>query len=178
MKEPEQQNFGLYDQRLDKDSCGVGLITNINGDQSFELVSNALTMLENMEHRGACGFEPDSGDGAGILLKIPDTLFRSDVQESQMDLPAPGYYGVGMFFLPKEEELQQYCLDQIEKSCDENNFKIIYKREVKVDNAILGSSARSTEPLMMQIFVFSIHQLVLFSIVVHHNIIVCLHWWR
>ena len=153
MKEPEQQNFGLYDKRLDKDSCGVGLITNINGDRSFALVSNALTMLEKMEHRGACGFEPDSGDGAGILLQIPDILFRRDAQVCNLDLPAPGYYGVGMFFLPKEKEYQEYCLNQIEKSCDENNFKIIFKRAVEVNSSILGTSARSTEPIMVQIFV-------------------------
>jgi len=152
MVESEQQNFGLYDDRLDKDSCGVGLITHIEGTQSYDLVSDALTMLENMEHRGSCGFEPNSGDGAGILIQIPDALFRKEAQANSVALPTSGRYGVGMLFLPKEKEQKSYCLDQIEITCVAHDFQVIYQREVSVNSEILGATARNSEPDMMQIF--------------------------
>lgn len=148
----EVEQYGLYDQSLDKDSCGVGLLTNVNGIKSQKLVSDALTMLENMEHRGACGSEPNSGDGAGILIQIPDKLFRKEVQLRKNNLPAPGQYGVGMLFLPKDEDKRRFCSELIEQSCARSNFEILFQRLVRVDNSMIGKSALSTEPLMEQIF--------------------------
>ncbi len=153
MDEAEQQNFGLYNQKQDKDSCGVGLLTNISGEKSHLLISNALTMLENMEHRGACGCDPNSGDGAGILIQIPDKIFREEAQLYKSGLPAPGNYGVGMLFLPKDKKKQEFCLERVSASCNKNNFKILFVRSVEVDNSGIGGAALSTEPDMKQIFV-------------------------
>ncbi len=152
MKEPVQTSFGLYDQQSDKDSCGVGLITNIDGLKTFQLISDALTMLENMEHRGACGCEPNSGDGAGILTQIPDHLFRLEALKKEIELPTPGNYGVGMFFLPKDEKKRSFCIALIEECCTKHRFDIVMKRAVNIDNSMVGKSALSTEPLMQQLF--------------------------
>lgn len=154
MDEAEQQkNYGLYDQRLDKDSCGVGLLTNINGVKSHQLVSNALTMLENMEHRGACGSDPNSGDGAGILIQIPTKLFNEVAQLHGSGLPAPGNYGVGMLFLPRDQKKRNFCLNLLRHSCEQNNFEILFQRSVEVDNSMIGGTALSAEPEMIQVFI-------------------------
>ncbi len=151
---PQQQ--GLYTPQLEKDSCGVGLIANLNGDRSHYVVGSALTILENMEHRGACGYEENSGDGAGILMQIPDFLFRSEAEKNNVSLPKAGRYGVGMIFFPQDKELRSYCYSVIEKYCLENDFKIIFDRKVPVDNSMIGDSAKSTEPHMVQLFFKSI----------------------
>ena len=153
MDEAEQQReYGLYDNRLDKDSCGVGLLTNVKGVKSHKLVSDALTMLENMEHRGAHGSESNSGDGAGILIQIPDKLFRKEAQLFQKVLPAPNDYGVGMLFLPRDENIRKFCLDCIENVCSDYDFDILFLRDVGVDNSMIGNTALSTEPIMKQLF--------------------------
>jgi glutamate synthase (NADPH/NADH) large chain len=152
MVEQEQEDFGLYDQKLDKDSCGVGLLTNISGEKTQQLVSDALTMLENMEHRGACGFESNSGDGAGILIQIPDKLFRKEAELNKKHLPPSGNYGVAMLFLPKDKSKRQFCLNGLEQACEENNFEILFQRSVGVDNSMIGESPLATEPLMQQVF--------------------------
>src|SRR3984893_16247593 len=93
---------GLYDPRFEHDACGVGFICHMKGKASHEIVSSALLMLENMNHRGACGCEVDSGDGAGILVRVPDAFLRGKCQELGFTLPPAGEYGVGMFFLPQD----------------------------------------------------------------------------
>src|ERR687897_3955496 len=93
---------GLYDPVSERDACGVGFICHIKGKASHQLVSDALQMLENMNHRGACGCEEDSGDGAGILVRMPDKFMRKEAKKLGINLPKLGEYAVGMIFLPKE----------------------------------------------------------------------------
>ena len=98
---------GLYRPNLESDACGTGFIANLNGEAKHEIVRDALTMLANMEHRGACGCEPNSGDGAGILTQIPHDFFKRKLSEMGKVLPEFGKYGVGQLFLPAEKELSQ-----------------------------------------------------------------------
>src|SRR5271155_1454151 len=98
---------GLYDPQFEHDSCGVGFICHMKGKASNKIVQDALLMLENMSHRGACGCEPDSGDGAGILVKMPHEFFTRKARELGIRLPKPGNYAVGMIFLPKDLVLRR-----------------------------------------------------------------------
>jgi len=150
MKKGEQKiKKGLYTPQLEKDSCGVGIYANIDNIPNHKILANALTMLENMEHRGACGCEESTGDGAGVLTQIPDELFR---KESAITLPPKGKYGVGVFFLPKEKQAQANCLTIIEAQSIALDFELIYQRTVVTNNQEIGESALSTEPDIVQIF--------------------------
>ncbi len=148
----EPQQRGLYTPQLEKDSCGVGMIANLNGGTSYYVVDSALTILENMEHRGACGCEENTGDGAGILMQVPHGFMKAKALESGVKLPKRGKYGIGMFFFPKDKELKKYCYEVINKYCKNNDFKIILERPVPVDNSMIGNMAKNTEPDMVQLF--------------------------
>mgnify|MGYP000014385222 CR=1 FL=1 len=147
-----QSQLGLYTPDLERDSCGVGLLADLNGQQSRYIVDSALTVLENMEHRGACGCEENTGDGAGILTQIPFDFFNELAINNEVKLPAPGKYGVGMFFFPRDIAMRKYCYDVIEKYCLKHDFKIIMERQVPTDNSMIGESAKKTEPIMTQLF--------------------------
>ncbi len=144
---------GLYLPELEKDSCGVGLFANLNGHKTHRVVDKALTMLENMEHRGACGCEPETGDGAGILVQTPHIFFKNEALKLGFHLPEFGEYGILMCFMPKDNGLFNKTMTQMESLIHESNFHILGKREVPVVNHGLGKSALSTEPIMIQIFV-------------------------
>lgn len=148
----EPQQRGLHTPQLEKDSCGVGMIANLNGGTSYYVIDSALTILENMEHRGACGCEENTGDGAGILMQVPHGFMKAKALESGVQLPKRGKYGVGMFFFPKNSELKNYCYSVIEKYSKNNDFKIIFKRPVPVDNSMIGNMAKDSEPDMVQLF--------------------------
>ena len=148
----EPQQRGLYTPQLEKDSCGVGMIANLNGGTSYYVVDSALTILENMEHRGACGCEENTGDGAGILMQVPHGFMKAKALESGIVLPKRGKYGVGMFFFPKDKGLKKYCYDVIHKYCKSNDFKIIFDRPVPVDNSMIGNMSKESEPDMVQLF--------------------------
>src|ERR1700692_1224436 len=92
---------GLYDPQFEHDACGLGFVVNIKGKKSHQLVSDALKILVNLDHRGACGCEANTGDGAGILIQVPHDFFAAQAPKLGFKLPAPGQYGVGMLFLPK-----------------------------------------------------------------------------
>ena len=109
MKQTENDQQGLYRPEFEHDSCGVGFITHINGQRSHQNVSDALTILENMEHRGACGCDPESGDGAGILLQIPHEFLMEECIALDIHLTEPGHYGVGMIFFPKNVATRETC---------------------------------------------------------------------
>ena len=94
---------GMYTPELEKDSCGTGLIANLNGIKSHKIVEDALLMLTNMEHRGACGCEPNTGDGAGILLQIPHDFLKEECAKVNITLPESGDYAIGMTFFPRDE---------------------------------------------------------------------------
>ncbi len=144
---------GLYVPQAERDSCGTGLIANLKNEPSHRLVQDALTMLVNMEHRGACGYEPNTGDGAGILIQKPHFLFKAEAERLGFELPAVGSYGVGMLFLPKEKELQKRCLDKLKEVVEKREFELLGIRHVPVNNKGLGESAISAEPDMVQVFV-------------------------
>jgi len=144
---------GLYIPQLEKDSCGVGLFANLTGEKKHKVVDKALTMLENMEHRGACGCEPETGDGAGILVQTPHDFFKLVSGKLGFTLPDFGEYGVLMCFMPKSEKLYNKIITQTLQLIAQSNFHTLGQREVPVNNSGLGLSALNTEPRMIQLFV-------------------------
>ena len=144
---------GLYVEQVESDACGAGFIANLTGEPSHKIVTDALTMLINMEHRGACGCDPNSGDGAGILVQIPHEFFHRKLSESGKELPEKGKYGVGMMFLPEEKQLLERCKYLFEDYADEMGFDVIHYRKVPTDNDQLGPSSKGCEPRFQQVFV-------------------------
>ncbi len=144
---------GLYDPQLEHDACGVGFVVNIRGEKSHEIVRSGLEILVNLTHRGACGCDPLTGDGAGILTQIPHDFFQAKAAEIGVALPSIGDYGIGTIFLPRDEEERRYCLERFEKITAEEGQRFLGWRDVPIDNSVLGSSARDVEPMICQMFV-------------------------
>ena len=109
-------NSGLYRSEYEHDACGVGFIAHIKGKKSHSIVSQGLEVLKNLTHRGAVGADPLQGDGAGILIQIPDQILRDDMMTQGVKLPPPGEYGVGMIFLPREAASRHACQEEIERA--------------------------------------------------------------
>ncbi|MBD1434046.1 glutamate synthase large subunit [Sphingobacterium sp. DN00404] len=147
---PEQ---GLYNPDFEHDACGVGFVAHIKGKKSHQQVKDALTMLENMEHRGACGCDPESGDGAGIMIQLPHEFLWEECISLGIQLEEPGYYGTGMVFLPKEEELNQLCRNAIIEATEERGMRFLGFRGVPVNREGIGPTALSAEPEIVQFFV-------------------------
>ncbi|WP_330334975.1 glutamate synthase large subunit [Streptomyces sp. NBC_00536] len=145
---PAQQ--GMYDPRNEHDACGVGFVANLTGEASHTLVEQALTVLRNLEHRGATGSEPDSGDGAGILCQVPDAFLR---EVAGFELPEAGAYAVGIAFLPADGPAQAVAVEQIEAIAAEEHLTVLGWREVPVAPDLLGNGARATMPAFSQLFV-------------------------
>ncbi|MGW7438801.1 glutamate synthase large subunit [Streptomyces sp. NPDC054849] len=145
---PAQQ--GMYDPRNEKDACGVGFVANLTGEATHTLVEQALTVLRNLEHRGATGSEPDSGDGAGILCQVPDAFLR---EVAGIELPEAGAYAVGIAFLPADGTAQAVAVEQIEAIAAQENLTVLGWREVPVTPDLLGNGARATMPAFSQLFV-------------------------
>ncbi|MCA6091785.1 glutamate synthase large subunit [Streptomyces sp. SCA3-4] len=141
---------GMYDPRNEHDACGVGFVATLTGEASHALVEQALTVLRNMEHRGATGSDPDSGDGAGILLQVPDAFLRESVD---FTLPAAGSYAVGIGFLPAEPADAAGAVSHIETIAAEEGLAVLGWREVPVAPELLGAGARATMPAFRQLFV-------------------------
>ena len=144
---------GLYDPAHEHDSCGVGFVVNLKGVRSHQLVQQALEVLRNLEHRGAVGCDPNSGDGAGILLQIPHDFFRSECGEDLARLPAAGQYAVAMLYLPRDDHDRHRCERLAEQIVAEHGLKFLGWRTVPTDNSRLGESARYLEPVIRQLFV-------------------------
>lgn len=144
---------GLYNPDFEHDACGVGFVAHIKGQKSHQQVSDALTMLENMEHRGACGCDPESGDGAGIMIQLPHEFLWEECISLGIQLEEPGYYGTGMLFLPKEAELNKLCRDTIMEAAAERNLTFLGFRNVPVCRDGIGVTALSAEPEIVQFFV-------------------------
>ena len=145
--------FGLYDPTRDKDSCGVGFIADIKGRKSHKIVQDALTILLNLEHRGAVGADPRAGDGAGILVQIPHKFFVKKTAELGFTLPAPGQYAIGYLFLPRDQQWRDTIRATYEEVAAKEGFKVLGWRNVPTDNSTLGESVKPTEPVHMQVFV-------------------------
>lgn len=147
------KNQGLYRPEFEFDSCGVGFVANIKGVKSFKVVSDAITMLENMEHRGATGYESNTGDGAGIQIQIPHELLAAEALIYGIDLPEANYYGVGMLFFPQNNALRDECKRTLKNSAEKMNLKILGYRPVPVNNLEIGDLAKTVEPVMEMVFV-------------------------
>jgi glutamate synthase (NADPH/NADH) large chain len=153
MNQPILTQEGLYDSKFEHDACGTGFITNINGKKSHKIIVDALTMLENMEHRGACGCDPDSGDGAGIMMQIPHEFFLDECSSHAIDLKEPGHYGVGMMFMPQDSQARKASKKIIEACANRLNIPILGYRKVPVNSEVVGETSRAVEPFVKQIFV-------------------------
>ncbi|WP_209861439.1 glutamate synthase large subunit [Paenibacillus shirakamiensis] len=144
---------GLYDPSFEKDACGMGFVAHIKGRPSHSIVSQALTMLINMEHRGGQGAEPNSGDGAGILIQIPHRFFESEAEKLGFHLPEAGQYGVGMMFLPHDEEVRSRQEALFTQIVEEEGQQLIGFRTVPTDDHMLGKTAREAKPYVRQAFI-------------------------
>jgi glutamate synthase (NADPH/NADH) large chain len=141
---------GLYDPANEHDACGVGFVANIKGKKSHRILQHGLGILDRLTHRGAVGADPRAGDGAGILLQIPDRFFRA---VADFELPTVGDYAIGMLFLPQNQASRNECEETIERMVEDEGQTLIGWRDVPVDNAGLGHSVTPTEPVIRQIFV-------------------------
>jgi len=148
---PEPQ--ALYTPDNEHDSCGVGFLVNIKNRKSHEIIRQGLKILVNLDHRGAVSADPLAGDGAGILLQIPDRLLREDCAASDLTLPPAGEYGVAMMFLPRSGETAAACMAAIEETTSQEGQICLGWRDVPVDNNYLGESVKPDEPLIRQFFV-------------------------
>ena len=144
---------GLYDPAYEHDACGVGFLADLKNRKSHDIVRKALQILCNLEHRGACGCEENTGDGAGILMQMPHRFLVTEAALLGLHLPVPGEYGVGMVFLPQDEAARLRCERMIEKIVRDEGQKIIGWRTVPTDNTPIGPSARRGEPVIRQIFI-------------------------
>lgn len=149
---PEAQ--GMYDPINEHDACGVGFIVNIAGEKSHKLVLDAVQILVNLQHRGACGCEDNSGDGAGILLQLPEKFLTRACAEIGISLPRhPGDWGVGMIFLPSLPAERRFCEEAFERIVAEEGQTFLGWRDVPLDNSLLGSTALKVEPAIRQAFI-------------------------
>ena len=145
--------YGLYSPELEHDSCGVGLVANIRGNKSHQIIEESLQVLINLGHRGACGRDPETGDGAGILIQMPHQFFQGECGRLGMTLPGPGEYGVGMVFLPPQDEAGATCRALIESVIQQEGLELLCWRDVPVDPSKLGQDSRSVCPRISQVFI-------------------------
>jgi glutamate synthase (NADPH/NADH) large chain len=145
---------GLYDRANEHDACGVGFVAHIKGQKAHSIVEQGLKILENLDHRGAVGADALMGDGAGILIQIPDEFFRAEMAKQGVTLPPPGEYGVGMVFLPKEHASRLACVQELERAVKVEGQVLLGWRDVPVDADMpMSPTVRKTEPIIRQIFI-------------------------
>ncbi len=148
------QEHGLYSSAQEHDACGVGFVAHIKGTKSHEIVKNALKILENLDHRGAVGADKLMGDGAGILIQLPDALYREEMAAQGVLLPPPGEYGVGMIFLPKEHASRQACEQEMERAIKAERQVLLGWRDVPVNHEMpMSPTVREKEPVIRQVFI-------------------------
>ncbi|HET6568182.1 MAG TPA: glutamate synthase large subunit, partial [Rhodothermales bacterium] len=144
---------GLYDLSRESDACGVGFICHVSGEPTHDIVRKGLEILANLEHRGACGCDARTGDGAGILIQVPDALLRRKAEENGFSLPPRGEYGVGMLFLPSDPEQRRVCMELVNAAIRAEKQELLGWREVPTNDAHLGDAAKEREPAIWQVFV-------------------------
>ncbi len=148
------QENGLYSSANEHDACGVGFVAHIKGHKSHDIVQGALKILENLDHRGAVGADKLMGDGAGILIQLPDTLYREEMAKQGVTLPPPGEYGVGMIFLPKEHASRLACEQEMERAIKAEGQVLLGWRDVPVNRDMpMSPTVREKEPVLRQIFI-------------------------
>jgi len=152
MDQPRAQ--GLYDPRHEHDACGVGFVAHIKGRRSHQIIAQGLQILRNLDHRGAVGADPLMGDGAGILIQLPDQLYREEMARQEVTLPPPGEYGVGMIFLPKEHASRRACEQELERTVRAEGQRVLGWRDVPVDHAMpMSEAVKASEPVIRQLFI-------------------------
>jgi glutamate synthase (NADPH) large chain len=148
---PEKQ--GLYDPAFEHDSCGVGFVCDVKGKRSHDVIEKGLQVLERMSHRGAVGGDPRTGDGAGVLIQMPHDFFAKELKKNGMILPSLGEYGAGLVFLPQDKGCRERCEEILKSTVLREGQIFLGWRDVPVDCSIIGNVARSTQPVIKQIFV-------------------------
>src|SRR6266542_6026712 len=144
---------GLYDPRQEHDACGVGFVVDIKGRRSHAVIAQGLQVLVNLLHRGACGCEANTGDGAGVLIQVPDRFLRKVTMPLGMALPPAGQYGVGLVFLPRKHDEREQLRQLMVRIADEEGLEVIGWRVLPIDDHALGASARAARPQIEQVFV-------------------------
>ncbi|WP_158735398.1 glutamate synthase large subunit [Alteribacillus sp. YIM 98480] len=147
------QREGLYDSDFEHDNCGIGFLANIKGKRSHDIVKKALDILVNLEHRGGQGDEPNTGDGAGILLQLPHRFFKNNENDLGFEVPKEGHYGVGMVFLPSQDQKRHQCEKEIDQIIEEEGQTVLGWREVPVDDSMIGKAALKAKPAVYQVFI-------------------------
>ena len=147
------QSGGLYSPEHEHDACGVGMVANIKGEKTHAIITESLQVLDNLGHRGASGSDPDTGDGAGILVQMPDAFFQKVSSQVSVRLPSEGEYGVGMVFLPQEATAVATCVAHIERVVANEGLTLLGWREVPLDPSQIGRDARAVCPTIRQFFV-------------------------
>jgi glutamate synthase domain-containing protein 2/glutamate synthase domain-containing protein 1/glutamate synthase domain-containing protein 3 len=153
METKQQTNFPLYDSRNEHDACGIGFIVNLRGEKSHDIITQGIQILMNLTHRGACGCDPETGDGAGVTIQIPHKFFMKECKSLGIQLPNEGEYGVGMVFFPVEQQPRLQCEGIIERITQEEGLKILGWRDIPVDADAIGRIARASQPYIEQFFV-------------------------
>ena len=146
--------FGMYQPTQEHDACGVGFVAHIRGRKSHSIVEQGLLILKNLDHRGAVGADPLMGDGAGVLIQIPDAVFREDLAKQGIALPPVGEYGVGMIFLPKEHASRLACEQELERAVRASGQVLLGWRDVPIDRDMpMSPTVKATEPVIRQMFI-------------------------
>ncbi len=144
---------GLYDPAQEHDACGIGFVASIGGHKSHDIIRKGIQVLLNLAHRGACGCDPETGDGAGVLIQIPHKFFARECEKLGFTLPRPGTYGVGMTFLPVEKHQRLQCEGILERIVREEGLTLIGWRDTPVYASAIGRVARASQPYIQQVFV-------------------------
>ncbi|MBI3695513.1 MAG: glutamate synthase subunit alpha, partial [Acidobacteria bacterium] len=144
---------GLYDPQFEHDACGIGFVVNVNGRRSHDIIEKGIQVLVNLAHRGACGCDPETGDGAGVTLQVPHAFYERECWDLGFSLPNPGEYGVGMLFLPMERTQRLLCEGVVEEVVRQEGQRVLGWRDVPVDPAPLGVVAKTSQPFISQIFI-------------------------
>jgi glutamate synthase domain-containing protein 2/glutamate synthase domain-containing protein 1/glutamate synthase domain-containing protein 3 len=148
---PEKQ--GLYDPWFEHEACGLGFVVDVKGRKSHGILEQALQVLRNLDHRGACGHEPNTGDGAGVLIQMPDSFFRETLKQARVSLPPPGEYACGMIFLPRNPVKRRRLEERFEKIVQSEGQVLLGWRTVPTNSASLGDTALASEPFIRQAFI-------------------------
>src|SRR5215469_15209835 len=144
---------GLYDPQFEHDACGLGFVVHMKGKKSHQIVLDGLKILVHLDHRGACGCETNTGDGAGILIQVPHEFLAAQTAKLGLKLPAPGQYGLGMIFLPQDKTERENVKNEFAKVISDEGQTVIGWRDVPTDNSTLGRTAVAAEPFMAQVFI-------------------------
>ncbi|MFH1777575.1 MAG: glutamate synthase large subunit [Candidatus Omnitrophota bacterium] len=148
---PEKQ--GLYDPQFEHDSCGVGFVCNINGEKSHDVIKKGIKVLERLKHRGAVGADPNTGDGAGLLIQIPHQFLLKECKQRGILLPESGFYGTGLVFLPADDRERKFCQDLFAKIIKEEGQRLLAWRQVPINRSVIGKGAQDTMPFIAQVLI-------------------------